>query len=108
MFAKTHVPILGIVENMAWFELPDGSRSHIFGEGGARRTAETVGAPFLGEIPLIPEVRAGLDAGAPVTATDPESAGAQPFLNLARQVAAALEESAAGTAKPPPKIVIED
>jgi ATP-binding protein involved in chromosome partitioning len=108
MFAKTHVPIFGIVENMAWFELPDGSRSYIFGEGGARKTAETVGAPFLGEIPLVPEVRAGLDEGRPVTGSHPESAAAQPFLDLAREVAAAVDEALAGKARAAPDIVIED
>ena len=47
MFEKTRAPILGVIENMAWFEAPDGTRTHIFGEGGAQRTAQSAGVPFL-------------------------------------------------------------
>ncbi len=102
MFERTHVPVLGIVENMAWFGLPDGNRSYIFGEGGARRTAEMLGAPFLGEIPIYPEIGAGSDAGAPIVAAQPDAAATRPFLTLAEAVAERL-----GTLKrTPPRIVM--
>lgn len=104
MFEKTRVPILGMVENMAWFELPDGTRTHVFGEGGARRTAERLGVPFLGEVPLIPEIREGGDTGRPVAA-DPGSPAGQVFQDIARKVMESLE----GTPrKPAPRIVVED
>lgn len=108
MFQKTHVPIFGIVENMAWFEDPaSGTRTHIFGEGGAKRTAETLGVPFLGEVPLTVAIREGMDAGAPVVASAPESPDAAPFLSVAEKVAAALDQEGAG-GPPPPRIIIED
>lgn len=66
MFRKLDVPILGIVENMSWLDLPDGTRMHLFGEGGGIRTAERYGVPVLGQIPLETRVREGGDAGQPV------------------------------------------
>ena len=106
MFEKTHVPLFGIVENMAYFTNPgSGEKTFIFGEGGARRTAEAVGVPFLGEIPIYPAIREGLDEGRPITATAPDSEEAAPFAALAEKVAANL---AGGTSeRAAPKIVIE-
>lgn len=104
MFQKTHVPILGLVENMAVFVCENcGHETHIFGHGGARETAEKLGAPFLGEIPLVPAIRETSDAGTPVAVSVPDGAEAQAFLKLAEQVKAAL----ATASKPAPKIVIE-
>jgi ATP-binding protein involved in chromosome partitioning len=104
MFNKTQVPIFGVVENMSVFTCPDcGSSHHIFGHGGARETAEKMGAPFLGEIPLVPRIRETSDAGQPISVSAPDSAEAKAFLEMARKVAAAL----AGASKPAPKIVIE-
>ena len=93
MFARTKVPVLGVVENMAWF-LPPGSRekSHIFGQGGARRMAEEMQVPFLGEIPLMPRLCEGGDAGVPALA-DPDSPEARPFLDLARALLRHIEPS---------------
>jgi len=106
MFEKTHVPVIGIVENMAYFVSPgSGEKTFIFGEGGARRTAEALGVPFLGEIPLYPAIREGLDEGRPITATAPESEEAAPFASLAQKVAAYL--SGATSERAAPKIVIE-
>jgi ATP-binding protein involved in chromosome partitioning len=98
------VPILGIVENMSLFICPDcGSRHDIFGHGGAKDTAEKMGVPFLGEIPLVPRIRETSDAGTPVAVAPAEGPEAEAFLALARQVKAALET----TSRPAPKIVIE-
>jgi ATP-binding protein involved in chromosome partitioning len=81
------VPILGVVENMAYFPDPaTGARIAIFGEGGARREAETLGAPFLGEIPITVALRQGADDGRPLTATAPESEIGQIFLAMARRL----------------------
>jgi len=104
MFKKTQVPILGVVENMSMFTCPDCGSSHaIFGHGGARETAEKLGAPFLGEIPLVPRIRETSDAGTPISVSAPDSPEAKAFLDLATKVAAALETES----KPAPKIVIE-
>src|SRR3569833_777385 len=104
MFNKTQVPILGVVENMSMFTCPDCGSSHaIFGHGGARETAEELGAPFLGEIPLVPRIRETSDGGQPVSVSVPDSPEAIAFLDLARKVATSLETAS----KPAPKIVIE-
>lgn len=100
MFEKTRAPVLGIIENMAYFETPDGQRTHIFGEGGARRTAEQSGAPFLGEIPIDIALRESSDAGRPLVATAPEHALTQRF----REIAEASYAHIARLAKPPPRI----
>ena len=58
MFKRVNVPVLGIVENMSYFQCPHcGTRSDIFGHGGARHEAERLGVPFLGEVPLHMEIR---------------------------------------------------
>jgi ATP-binding protein involved in chromosome partitioning len=91
MFGKVNVPILGIVENMSYFNCPScGTRSDIFGHGGARDTATTLGADFLGEIPLHMDIRTTSDNGTPVVATAPDSRHAQAFLAIARAVQAKL------------------
>jgi ATP-binding protein involved in chromosome partitioning len=100
MFEKTHVPILGVIENMAYFEAPDGARVAIFGEGGAKRTAAQFGAPFLGEIPLDVALRESGDAGAPLVAAKPEHAVSKRFSEIAAMVLANIAEGA----KPPPAI----
>jgi ATP-binding protein involved in chromosome partitioning len=104
MFNKVHVPILGIVENMSMFICPDcGGRHDIFGHGGARETAQKIGAPFLGEIPLVMRIRETSDAGTPISASAPDSPEALAFLAVAEKVKAALDVAS----KPAPKIVIE-
>jgi ATP-binding protein involved in chromosome partitioning len=72
MFKKVNVPVLGIVENMSYFQCPHcGTRSDIFGHGGARQEAERLGVPFLGEIPLHMSIRATSDSGTPVVESEP-------------------------------------
>ena len=107
MFEKTRVPILGVVENMAFFADPvTGAPIPIFGHGGARSTAEALGAPFLGEIPIEVALREACDAGQPLVAQGGDSAASKAFLSIA---AAVLEAVEAGEGlKPPPRIVIED
>ncbi len=104
MFNKTQVPILGVVENMSVFVCPDcGHEHHIFGHGGARETAEKVGAPFLGEIPLVPRIRETSDAGTPVMVMAPDGPEALAFLAVAEKVAASLKVAD----RPAPKIIFE-
>ncbi len=87
MFEKTLVPVLGLVENMSVFCCPNcGHRTELFGHGGARREAEALGIPFLGEIPLLLDIRTTSDAGTPICAADPDSPAAQAFAAIARRV----------------------
>ena len=89
MFENVKVPVLGIVENMAYFtppELPE-KKYHLFGEGGARRLAEKLSVPFLGEIPIEQALRESGDAGKPIVAKDTSSGSARAFVALADQVA---------------------
>ncbi len=83
MFHKVNVPILGIVENMSYFTTPDGQRHEIFGHGGGRSEAARQETSFLGEIPLFTEIREGGDRGVPITVSNPNSAPAQAFIQIA-------------------------
>ncbi len=87
MFRKTGASILGVVENMAWFEGPDGARVPIFGEGGAAREAQALGVPLLGQVAIDVALRQSGDDGAPLVATAPQSAAAQVFIEMARKLA---------------------
>jgi ATP-binding protein involved in chromosome partitioning len=105
MFRRVNVPVLGIVENMSTFICPKcGTRSDIFGHGGARREAERLGVPFLGEVPLEMSIRETSDAGLPIVATQPDSTHAAAYRVIA---AAVRDQLGAGGAKPAPRIVIE-
>ena len=89
MFAKTNVPVLGIVENMSFFLCPgDGKRYAIFGTGGGRREAGRLHVPLLGEIPIEPLVRESGDTGRPAVAAHPKSAAAEAFQNIAAAISA--------------------
>ncbi len=95
MFEKTHVPILGVVENMAYFTDPTtGAAIEIFGRGGARETAETLGAPFLGEVPIDIALRQACDDGKPFVVDQPDSPAGRAFMDIAVAVAAGLEAGA--------------
>ena len=88
-FNQLQVPVLGIIENMAYFIAPDtGKRYEIFGYGGAERAAQELGVPFLGRLPLDQKTREGGDLGRPIVATDPDSPVAQAFRELAQKLAA--------------------
>ena len=104
MFRRVNVPVLGIIENMSTFICPHcGTRSDIFGHGGARHEAERLGVPFLGEVPLDIAIRQKSDAGEPVVASEPDGAHAQSF----RAIAARVREGLMAESRPAPKIVIE-
>ncbi|HUO21019.1 MAG TPA: Mrp/NBP35 family ATP-binding protein [Caulobacteraceae bacterium] len=106
MFDKTRTPILGVIENMAYFPDPSTGRPiAIFGRGGARATAEVLGAPFLGEIPIDQKLREACDAGAPMVVAQPGEPTAVALAGIARTVAEALERDE--HLRPPPKILIE-
>jgi ATP-binding protein involved in chromosome partitioning len=106
MFRRVDVPVLGIVENMSYFIAPDtGKRYDIFGHGGARREAEKLGVPFLGEVPLVMAIRETSDAGTPIVVAEPDGPSAAAYREIA---ARAWEGVTAGAGRrQPPKIVIE-
>jgi ATP-binding protein involved in chromosome partitioning len=106
MFKRVNVPVLGIVENMSYFQCPQcGTRSDIFGHGGARHEAERLGVPFLGEVPLHMAIRETSDSGLPVVATEPDGPHAQAYRAIAAKVRDQLAGGGAGRAAP--RIVIE-
>ncbi|MDP3723186.1 MAG: iron-sulfur cluster carrier protein ApbC [Candidatus Omnitrophota bacterium] len=106
MFRKLNAPILGIIENMSAHVCRScGTRDDIFGSGGAKATAERMGIPFLGEIPLETSIRETSDAGTPIVLTHPDSAAAKAFVNAAEQLAAQVSIRAMqGELAPPVKV----
>lgn len=106
MFRRVDVPVLGIVENMSYFCCPNcGHRSEIFAHGGARRTAEELGCDFLGELPLNIAIRETSDGGTPIVASQPDSAEAKAYREIAAKVAEKLaREDAAAKG---PRIVMD-
>jgi ATP-binding protein involved in chromosome partitioning len=107
MFKRVNVPVLGVVENMSYFLCPScGTRSDIFGHGGAHKEAERLGVPFLGEIPLHMTIREKSDAGLPVVATEPDGPHAKIYRDIAANVRAQLTGGAEAR-RAAPKIVIE-
>jgi ATP-binding protein involved in chromosome partitioning len=94
MFRQLDVPVFGVVENMSYLELPDGSRMDIFGAGGGERLANEAGVAFIGSIPLDPSVRTGGDEGMPVTISNPDSAVAQALRHVAEDLAAKISVAA--------------
>lgn len=90
MFRQLDVPILGVIENMSYLTLPDGSKMDVFGQGGGEAMARHYDVPFLGAIPINPNVRIGGDNGKPIIVTDPESDAAQALRAAAEAVAARM------------------
>jgi ATP-binding protein involved in chromosome partitioning len=95
MFRKLNVPILGIIENMSYLVCPHCSGEvDIFSKGGGKRMAEKFGVPFLGEIPIDPEIRKGGDEGLPIVVSHPESTAAKAFTVAAEKILKTIEETA--------------
>jgi ATP-binding protein involved in chromosome partitioning len=94
MFKVLNVPIIGVVENMSYLELPDGTRMDVFGNGGGESLAKEAEVPFLGTIPMDPDIRKGGDAGSPVVQALPDSASAKALTSIAEKIAASLSVSA--------------
>jgi ATP-binding protein involved in chromosome partitioning len=104
MFKRVNVPVLGVVENMSYFMCPEcGTRSDIFGHGGARHEAERLGVPFLGEVPLHIDIREKSDSGRPVVATDPDG----PHAKIYREIASRVRDGIATAGRAAPRIVVE-
>ena len=104
MFEKVMVPVLGLIENMSSFACPHcGQTTHLFGHGGARREAETLGVPFLGEVPLLLDIRETSDAGTPIVAAAPDSPAARAYA----AIAGSLWSGLAGARPAGPRIISE-
>ncbi len=88
MFKKMDVPVLGIIENMSFYECPSCHHvEYIFGKGGGERSARDLGVPFLGGVPIDPEIVTGGDTGKPIVTENPDSAAAKAFTGLATRIA---------------------
>ncbi len=85
---KLKLPVRGVIENMSWFTGDDGTRYELFGAGGGQALATALGVPLLGQVPLVPSLRAGGDEGVPVTVSDPGGEASEAFAALAEAVEA--------------------
>jgi ATP-binding protein involved in chromosome partitioning len=94
MFRTMKVPILGIVENMSYLELADGTKMDVFGEGGGEKLAKETSVPFFGAVPMDPNVRQGSDAGVPVIIAHPELKVAASLRSVAEAIAAKVSVNA--------------
>jgi ATP-binding protein involved in chromosome partitioning len=92
MFKKLEVPIAGVIENMSAMQLPDGTILDVFGVGGGEAMAKSYGLPFLGRIPLNPEIRINSDAGTPIVVSQPNSVAAGILLNIVCEIASFISQ----------------
>ena len=88
MFQELKIPIFGVVENMSYLETSDGEHLDIFGSGGGKKLAEMTGVPFIGSIPIDPQVRVGGDEGMPVSLSHPDSPVAKSLVEITEKIAA--------------------
>ncbi|MGE5465001.1 MAG: Mrp/NBP35 family ATP-binding protein [Syntrophothermus sp.] len=107
MFRTLEVPILGIIENMSYLELPDGTRMDIFGTGGGAHLAHLVEANFLGSIPMDQNVRIGGDTGKPIVVSHPESPVAVALTEIAKKIAAQVSVAALSAKNELPINIVE-
>lgn len=106
MFQQVRVEVLGLVENMSYLIAPQSKeRIDVFGQGGGQRTAQMMQVPFLGEIPLIPEVRIGGDSGRPIALRAHDTEAGQLFVELAKKVVARAGEANSAQG---PTMTVED
>ncbi len=94
MFRELNVPLLGVVQNMSYLVLPDGTQMDVFGKGGGEKLALEADVPFLGAIPMDPNVRMGGDQGAPIVISQPDSSPSKALREIAEAVAAKLSVAA--------------
>lgn len=94
MFGKVQVPLIGVAENMSFLEMPDGTRQHLFGEGGGAAAAEALETAFLGQVPLDGRIREGSDKGIPIVISHPDTLAARAFFGLAEQILQKMDTNA--------------
>jgi len=107
MFKTLEVPILGIVENMSYLDLPDGTRMDLFGSGGGERLAQSTDTTFLGGIPIDQNVRIGGDTGKPIVVSYPDSPVALALTEIAQKIAAKVSVAALSTKNELPINIVE-
>ena len=86
MAQKVNLEVKGVIENMSWFTGDDGKRYELFGAGGGEELATRMGVPLIGRVPLVPELRAGADAGSPIVASDPDGEAGRVFARMAETI----------------------
>jgi ATP-binding protein involved in chromosome partitioning len=86
MAQKVNLEVKGVIENMSWFTGDDGKRYELFGQGGGDELAHRLGVPLIGQVPLVPELRAGSDAGRPIVAVDPGDEASRVFSQIAATI----------------------
>jgi ATP-binding protein involved in chromosome partitioning len=91
MAGKVNLPVKGVIENMSHFTGDDGTRYELFGSGGGQALADEIGAPLLGQLPLLPALREGGDEGRPITAVEPDGEAAKAFRQIAERIAVELK-----------------
>ena len=107
MFKQLEVPILGIVENMSYLDLPDGTRMDIFGSGGGEELASATETTFLGKIPIDQNIRIGGDTGKPIVVSHPESAVAKSLQEISQKIAAKVSVAAMTASNALPINIVE-
>lgn len=107
MFEKVEIPILGVVENMSYYDCPKcGHHDEIFSHGGGRRLAKEIDTEFLGEIPIDPRIRFGGDSGVPIVVSAPDSAHAKRFLEIATNTAMRIADRVLSAPKRSPRLAV--
>jgi ATP-binding protein involved in chromosome partitioning len=107
MFRTLEVPILGIIENMSYLDLPDGTRMDLFGSGGGEQLAQSSRANFLGKVPIDQNVRIGGDSGKPILVSHPDSPVANALREIAQKVAAQVSVAALSSRNELPINIVE-
>ncbi len=107
MFKTLEVPILGIVENMSYLDLPDGTRMDIFGTGGGEELAKATETTFLGKVPMDQNVRIGGDSGNPIVDSHPDSPVAKSLTEISQKIAAKVSIAAMGANNSLPINIVE-
>jgi len=107
MFKTLEVPILGIIENMSYLDLPDGTRMDLFGSGGGEQLAQATETPFLGKVPIDQNVRIGGDSGKPIVISHPDSAVAVALREIAEGLAAKISVAALSGKNEVPITIVE-
>jgi ATP-binding protein involved in chromosome partitioning len=107
MFKTLEVPILGIVENMSYLDLPDGTRMDLFGSGGGEQLAQATDTTFLGKVPIDQNVRIGGDSGKPILVSFPESPVATALRGVAEKIAAKVSVAAISNKNELPINIVE-
>jgi ATP-binding protein involved in chromosome partitioning len=107
MFRTLEVPVLGVIENMSYLDLPDGTRMDIFGSGGGEQLAAASDTPFLGKIPIDATVREGGDSGKPIVVTKPDAPAALALRSIAEGLAAKISVAALSSKNELPINIVE-